>query len=89
MVYIPKGIYLTNFVYGKQKMHKLPGLATPGGSGGHSPTSPLFCVARRKKRNKGTKERDSKQKLLKGCHQSQNVTVLAILEHLEFKNFYC
>ena len=25
------------------------------------------------------------QKLLKGCHQGQNVTVLAILECLEFK----
>ena len=31
------------------------------------------------------KERVSKQKLLKGCHQGQNVTVLAIQERLEFK----
>ena len=29
------------------------------------------------------------QKLLKGCHQGQNITVLAILECLEFKNFSC
>ena len=28
-------------------------------------------------------------KLLEGCHQSQNVTVLAILERLEFKTFSC
>ena len=48
--------------------------------------SPLLCVAKIKKENKGKKERDSKHKLLKGCHQGQNVTVLAILERLEFKN---
>ena len=35
------------------------------------------------------KERVSKQKLLKGCHQGQNVTVSAILESLEIKNFSC
>ena len=29
------------------------------------------------------------QKLLKGCYQGQNVTVLAILECLEFKIFSC
>ena len=29
------------------------------------------------------------QKLLKGCHQGQNVTVLTILERLEFKKFSC
>ena len=36
-------------------------------------------------------ETDEKKKefLLKGCHQGQNVTVLAILERLEFKNFSC
>ena len=62
------------------------------GRGGHAqpppiPPPPLFCVAKRKNGNKGKKERLSKQKLLKGCHQGQNVTVLAILERLEFKNF--
>ena len=35
------------------------------------------------------KERISRQKLLKDCHQGQNVTVLDILERLEFKNFSC
>ena len=35
-------------------------------------------VAKRKKRNKG-----------KNSHQSQHVTVLAILERLEFKKFSC
>ena len=38
---------------------------------------------------KGKKERVSKQKLLKGCHQGQNIIVLAILERLEFENFSC
>ena len=34
-------------------------------------------------------KRISKQKLLKGCHQGKNVTVLVILESLEFKYFSC
>ena len=51
------------------------------------PRSPLFSVAKKKRETKGKKERLSKQKLLKGCHQGQDVTVLAILERLEFKNF--
>ena len=45
--------------------------------------------AKRKKRNKGKKQRALKQQLLKECHQSQHVTVLAILEHLEIKTFSC
>ena len=57
------------------------------GAGGPWPFPALFCVAKRKKRNKGKKQRVLKQKLLKDCHQSQIVTVLAILERLEFKNF--
>ena len=48
----------------------------------------FFCLAKRKKRNKG-KKNVSKQKLLKDCHQFQNVTVLAILVRLEFKDFSC
>ena len=36
---------------------------------------------------KGKKERFLRQKLLKGFHKGENVTVLAILERLEFKNF--
>ena len=42
-----------------------------------------------KKGDKGKKERVSKQKLLKGCHQGQNIIVLVILERLEFENFSC
>ena len=63
--------------------------------GGHAPPQPpppqppLFWVAKRKKGNKGKKERVSKQKLLKGSHKGQNIIVLAILEHLEFENFSC
>ena len=49
----------------------------------------LFCVAKRKKGDKDKKERVSKQKLLKGCHQGQNIIVLATLERLEFENFSC
>ena len=62
----------------------------PGGQGAMLPPSPqLFYVAKRKKGNQGKKERFLKQKLLKGCHQDQNVTVSASLECLEFKNFSC
>ena len=55
-----------------------------GGGGGRDPsnTHKLFCIAKRKK-----EETFSKQKLLKGCHQGQNVTHFANLEHLEFKKF--
>ena len=44
---------------------------------------PLFLGNRKRK---GRKERVLKQKPLKGLHQSQNVNVLAILEHLELRN---
>ena len=57
-----------------------------GGKGGGMAPSPLFYVAKRKKGDKGKKERVSRQKLSKGCHQVQNI-VLAILERLEFENF--
>ena len=50
----------------------------------HTPS----LVARRKGGKQRRKNiRVSKQKLLKGCHQGQNVTVLAILERLEYKFF--
>ena len=65
----------------------MSGSATLGGRGVMA--LPLFCVAKRKKGKQGKKERFSKKKLLKGCHQGQNITVLAILECLEFKNFSC
>ena len=51
--------------------------------------SPLFCVAKWKKGKKGKKERVPKQKLLEGCQQGQNVTVLVILDNLEFKSLSC
>ena len=51
-------------------------------------TLSLFCLAKRKKGNKGKNEIVSKQKLLKGCHQGQNATVLAILQRLKFKKFF-
>ena len=73
----------------------MSGLTTPGGPGNHAPPAPhpttpqLYCIAKRKKGNKKKKERESKQKLLKGCYQGQNVIVLAIPERLEFKSFSC
>ena len=60
-----------------------------GGAREPSPP-PCFCVAKRKKwKQRQKKEKVSKPKLLKGCHQSQNVTVLTILERLEFRNLSC
>ena len=56
-----------------------------GGGGGRGSCLPLFLHSKKKKGNTGKKERVSSQKLLKGCHQGQKVTVLAILEHLGFK----
>ena len=49
----------------------------------HAPPTFLFSKNRKGKQRK-KKERVSKQKLLKGFHQGQNVTVS---EHLEFKYF--
>ena len=60
-----------------------------GETGGAGMAPLLFGMAKRKKGDKGKKERVSKQKLLKGCHQGQNIIVLAILEHLEFENLSC
>ena len=40
---------------------------------------------RRKKKEKRGKKTVSNQKLSKGCHQGESVTVLASLERLEFK----
>ena len=51
------------------------------------PPPPLFCLAKRKKGDKGKNERVSKQKLIKDYYQGQNIIVLAILERLEFENF--
>ena len=42
---------------------------------------------RRKKKEKRGKKTVSNQKLSKGCHQGESVTVLASLERLDFKNF--
>ena len=53
----------------------------------HPPT--FLRIKKKNKRNKGKKERVSKQNLLKVCQQGQNVTVLAILECLKLKNFCC
>ena len=36
-----------------------------------------------------SKKEKRKTKGKKDCHQGQNVTVLAILERLEFKYFFC
>ena len=64
-----------------------PGPATPRGP--RPPTQPppdTFLRSKKKKGDKGKKERDSKKKLLKGCQQGQNIIVLAILVRLELKN---
>ena len=73
-----------------------------GGGGAHTHTHPrtharthahTFLRSKRKRRRQmEKKERVSKKKLLKvlkGRHQSENATVLAILERLKFKIFSC
>ena len=67
----------------------IPGPATPGGGGGLYLPPPTFLHSKKKKGKQRKKERVTRQKLLNGCHQGQNVTVLAILERLEFKNVSC
>ena len=57
------------------------------GAVGHGPTT--FFRSKNKNGKQRGKKRVSKQKLLKDCHQGQNVTVLAIVERLEFLNLSC
>ena len=45
----------------------------------------LFFRSKKKIGKKKEKKKKFQQKLLKGCHQGQNITALAILERLEFK----
>ena len=69
-----------------------PGTMGGGGKGEDevSMLSPLhFCLAERKKGNKGKKQTVSKEKQLKDYHHGQNVGDLAILERQEFKSFPC
>ena len=68
-----------------QRVHKVG--RRHWGVGGHAPFT--FCVVKRKKGNKGKQEKLFKQSFLKRCDQGQNVTVSAIPERLEFKNFPC
>ena len=62
-----------------------------GGCGGSMPPpSPhsIFCLEKKKKKGRTKERKSSKQKILKGCHQGQNVTLSVILERLEFKIFW-
>ena len=68
---------------------KIKEIHRAGGTGVNGGYDPLFCVAKTEKEKKGKKEKVTKQKLLKVCHQDQNVTVLAILERLKFNKCYC
>ena len=58
------------------------GPAIPGG-GARGAWPPTFLQQKEKRETKGEKI-FSKQKLLKGCQQGRNITVLAILERLFF-----
>ena len=49
---------------------------------------PTFWWSKKRKGKQRKKERVSKQKLLNGCNQGQNVTVLVILERLKCKDFF-
>ena len=66
---------------------------TGGGRGwggeGRGGMALTFLCSKKKKWKQKKKERVSKQKLLKGCHQGQNVIAIAVLERLQFKNISC
>ena len=64
------------------------------GLGGHALTSPnpppsQDFLHNKEKTKQRKKKKVSKQKLLKDCQHCQNNILLAILEHLEFKDFSC
>ena len=54
-----------------------------------TPPHPTLTFLPSKMKKGKERKKFSKQKLLKGCHQGQNGTVLDILECLKFKTFYC
>ena len=54
-----------------------PGSQTPGWRGGGRGTGGRGTFLRNKKKDKGEKK-VSKQELLKGCHQGQNVKILLL-----------
>ena len=55
----------------------------------HTHTHTFLCSKKQKRKTKEKRKKRKKETVLKCCHQGQNVTVLAILEHLEFKDFSC
>ena len=63
--------------------------AEPATAKGSGTCSPHFFAQQKEKEKQSKKRKSLKAKLLKDCHQSQNVTTLAILERLEFRNFPC
>ena len=86
---IPINIFLFNDLNESNKTTEIV-ITRPGkqGQGTRGPCPHNFVRSKKKRgKQREKKERVTKQKLLKGCHQGQNATVLAILEHLEFKNF--
>ena len=70
------------------KSLKIQGRQHRGGGRGR-PWLSTFLRRKKTKEDKGKKEKVSKQKLLKGGHQGQNIIVLPILECLEFEDFSC
>ena len=55
----------------------------------HSAPHPTLTFLPSKMKKGKERKKFSKQKLLKGCHQGQNGTVLDILERPKFKTFSC
>ena len=72
------------FLQGRQHLGRSGEGACPSPPLPHTHT--LFLAYQKEKNETKKKERFSKQKLWKGCHKGQNVTVLATLERLEFNH---
>ena len=52
------------------------------------PPRPTFLRSKKRKKETKGKKRVSKQKLLKGYRQGENIIALTILERLEFENIF-
>ena len=73
-------------------MHILQNSIPPAGSAtaeGPEAWFPHFFAQHKEKEKQSKKGKSLKAKLLKDYQQSQNVTTLAILERLEFRNLPC
>ena len=95
---VPKNVFLTLRQYRSSQFFSISWKGTfmgtidrasnIGGPGWLYPPRPTFLRSKKRKKETKGKKRVSKQKLLKGYRQGENIIALTILERLEFENIF-